>query len=241
MFRNRSPLFEEAPADTGTGGGGGEPAAFDPEAFKVALKTELLGEFNKTLNGFSKTFKADVVKLIPKAPEPLPPPEIHVDPKVDPALNSQLQKLQLQVTNLTKQGEERETALQGERTSRLETERQSAIKTALADIPFKDDASRSLFFKGIQGDIKRDEDGNLVADTANGPITYSDYIKGQADLLPSLLLPKGNGGAGAGAGTKRTGSGFNPLDDVHLTPAGMAKLTSEQKAEVTKSVFSQIA
>lgn len=242
MFYPTSRLFEEASTGTGETGSGGETHVFDPVAFRAELRTEIMGEFNKTLNGFSKTFKADIVKLVtpPKPPDTPPPADPPPgDTKIDPAVNAEMQKLARQVATLTQQNAERETAFQREQASRLETERQAAITGEISKIPWKDDASRALFQKGIQGDIKRDEDGNLIADTATGPITFSDYIKGQAELLPSLLQAKGTGGTGASNAGKRI-NGFNANDMANLEPVAYNKLTPEQRQAVDQTVLAAL-
>src|ERR1700674_2385519 len=91
---NRGSLMDP---DPGAGGGadpaGGNPGAvtFDPAAFK----TEILGEFNKTLNGFAKSLKADFTKLVtpPKAADSVDPPVVDPAKPIDPEKNALILEL----------------------------------------------------------------------------------------------------------------------------------------------------
>lgn len=198
----RSPLFEEA--DPAAGGGGGGAPAFDP----VAFKTEIVGEVNKALQGALKANKNDIAKLFegfrakppndppPGDPPPAEPP-VGGKPPIDPALNARMQQYEREnaaakaaIDALTK---ERDT----EKASNLEKDRVAAVKDALSGVPFKDEASRQLFFDANIGKVKRDDDGNLVVETDAGLLPAKDYLKTRAESMDSLMAPIGTGGAGA--------------------------------------------
>jgi hypothetical protein len=82
--------------------------------------------------------------------------------------------------------------------------------------------------------IKRDEEGNLVAQSADGPVTYDAFIRGYVDKLPNLLAPKGGGGSGATGGT-RTGSGKGYNLDT-MSPSQIAALKPEERAALYQGV-----
>jgi hypothetical protein len=245
-FHLRNVLRDPDPGN----GGGGDPIAFDPAAFKV----ELLGEFNRALNGALKGLKTDIPKWVtsafPKPPDPdpnapPPDPDLEVKPKpgdappVDPALNARLQKAE----RAAKESDERIKRIEAERdaekAANLETQRKSAITEAMASIPFRDEASRQLFYKGIQGDIVRDEDGNLIGNSENGPLPLKDFIKAQADSLQNLLAPKGGGGSGARPGSS-SGGGRNYSND-DLKPENWAKLKPEEQSQVRAGLAEAMA
>lgn len=240
MFFPRSPLFEEV---VDPGGGGGAPPVTPPVFDPAAFKTEILGDFNKTLNGFAKTLKGDVAKEFktalasfqapptgdPLADPPLVPPGDGKPPVIDPTVNAELQKLRRDLDAGQKIIKDRDVALEKERNLRLDTERKSAVDKALDGYEFKTPRAKDVFRKAISPEITRDEDGNLIAETPNGPLPYQDHIKQQLDLSPEFLAANGGGGAGAQPGTRRTG-GFNPADISNLDK--MSSLTPEQQAQV---------
>lgn len=199
----------------------------------------LLGEFRKDINAVSKQVKDLKVAPAPKdPPDPTDPP---VDPPApkdppDPKANTELQKLQRQIQTLTDQTKQLTAERETERTQRLETERVSSVKNAMADIAFRDEGARSLFYNSVIGSIKRDADGNLVAETKDGPVMYDAYVKQQAEQAPYLLQPQGSGGAGARSGKPgASGSNAGPqLEDI--TPAKLAAMKPEEKAALYKTI-----
>jgi hypothetical protein len=195
-----------------------------------------MGEINKTLNGFSKTLKADVTKLLSKPADP-PAADPQADPpadptpgapKVDPAITAQLATLTRTVTDLKKQNETLASERESEKKSRLETERVTSIRNVLNSIEFKDPAAREMFFKAISGDVKYDDEGRLVAEGESGVLPMADYIKTQADANQYLLAPKGGGGAGAVPGNKRPNGAGGPVKMSDLTPEKIAAMKPEE-------------
>jgi hypothetical protein len=229
--------------------GGGDPGAFDPAVFKA----ELMGELNKTLNGALKGLKTDIPKWIsaalPKPPDPDPnappadPDPDHKpkpgDPPIDPALNARLQKAERAAKEYDERIKRIEAERDTEKAANLETQRKAAITEAMAQIPFRDDASRQLFYKGIQGDIVRDEDGNLIGNSENGPLPLKDFVKSQADSLQHLLAPKGGGGSGARPGAPSSGGRQYSNDD--LKPENWSKLKPEEQSQVRAGLAEAVA
>jgi hypothetical protein len=210
----------------------------------MADVTSLLGDFRKDINAVMKAVKE---KPAPKADpadpaaDPTDPPADPAAPpikKVDPAQNTELQQLQRQVktlTDLTKTlTQERET----ERTQRLESERTTAIKDVLAGIPFRDEAARNLFYNGVANSIKRDAEGNLVAETKDGPVMFDAFIKSQAEQATYLLQPQGAGGAGARGGKPGQQSGPSTPQIEDITPTKLASMKPEEKQALYKQIES---
>jgi hypothetical protein len=152
----------------------------------------------------------------------------------DPAVNAELQLLRKQISTLTNDNAKFKQERDQEKAARLETERSTAIRNVLNGIEFRDQESRDLVFSAITGMIKRDEEGNLVAQSADGPVTYDAFFRGYVDKLPNLLAPKGGGGSSATGGT-RTGSGKGYNLDT-MSPSQIAALKPEERAALYKGV-----
>lgn len=245
------------PGESGAGAGEGDKssgATFDPIAFKTELKTELLAELNKNLNGLATRFRDDIGKLIPKARadgDGAGDGAGSGDDKsgagdgkgVDKgtgsgdgvksgeqslaALNAKLSSLTKQVTTLTEENKQEKQKREEAEKSKLETDRVSQIRTVLAGIEFADDKSRNLFFNAYKDQVKRDDNGQLVVETTTGPMVFDEYLKLEAEASPNLLAAKVKGGAGANAGSK---VGGKTLDYSSMSANDMMKLTPEQRA-----------
>jgi hypothetical protein len=218
------------------------PAAPDLAGFLAEVKT-LLGDYRKDINALSKQVK-ELGGKTPKAdPDPNPDLDLNPDPDPkppkkapDPAANTELLQLQRQIKDLTAKTTKLEGERESERNQRLETERTASVRTALADIPFRDEAARTLFFNGVINQIKRDGEGNLVADSKDGPVMFDAFIKDQAAQATYLLQPQGSGGAGARAGKPGQSAPNGPPQMEDLTPARLAAMKPEEKAAVFKHV-----
>jgi hypothetical protein len=214
------------------------PPVFDPESFM----TKILGEFDKRTNALDKKLTAITKSIVkePAAADPPadpnnPPADPPANPKIaDPAVNTELQALRKQIANLQKSNEEstaREKAATG---ARLENERQTAIRNVLNAVEFRDQESRDLVFNAVLPTVKRDDDGSLIADSANGPISFDAHVKSYAEKFPYLLAPKGGGGAGASASTGGRKAAGGPIRMSDLTPEKINALKPEEyKAMMT--------
>ena len=216
------------------------PGAFDPAAFR----TELMAELNKAVNGAIKGLKNELKASQPKpegdtpSGDPTPEPKPAPNPAIDPAVNAELQSLRKQLQQAPEQigavTKERET----ERTARLETERTTAVRDVLNGIPFKDQAKRDLFFRATIGDIKRDDQGKLVAETDNGLMPADAYLKSlvEQESYQDMLAPKGSGGAGARNGSPTMQVGGRRWTMADLTPEKVASLKPEEQASLAQAV-----
>ena len=240
-FVSRFPLMDADPA--AAGGGAATAAGFDP----IAFEAKIFAEMNKTLNGFSKSLLRDVSKIL-KPAEPPPPTDPPTDPpsdpgsppvapkSTDPVVNSELAKLRREMAARDKKLDELIASNAAKDSQLKETNRLSAIRSAVDEISFKDASSKSLFLKSIVGDIAYDEDGQLVAKTDQGAVTVSEYVKSQANLTPALLAPQGGGGAGARPG-QGVGGGTGKISlSKDLTPEAISKWTPEQYTAVMAKV-----
>jgi hypothetical protein len=243
-------------AEGSAGGGGsaadsGQSAGFDPAAFRA----ELLADLRKDLNGITKSLKGDITKSLKELLSAQSQGtgasdsnagnsgnngggtdggQTSTSSAIPPEINARLQAAERQTKALTDKLAEQEARATKAEQEKREGERKSAIRSALADFPFKDKASQDFAFRALAQDIVYDEDGNLIANTDKGAIPYADHIKLTVDGLPGLLAPKGTGGAGARPGAK-SGSAWRPSVDDDFT-----KYTPEQmkiaEAEILRAM-----
>jgi hypothetical protein len=221
------PLFEEAPNPEAPPPAG---PAFDAAAFK----DDLLVELRKDLNGIAKSLKTDLGKLLkPEAPPPSPEPTPTPTPGSDPEKNA----LALQLKRLQEDSDKRIKALEttnAETQKRAEeTERDSKIRSKLADFSFATEQAKETAFQLFKGAVTRSDDGSLVA----GDLPFDKFIETE---LPGthayLLAPKDVSGAGA-----RKGGGSGPnrkftLEDID----NMSKLSAEDQQKLRQQVAAQM-
>lgn len=197
--------------DDGTGagtGGGDQPqnnsGGFDPAAFRTDVMTEL----NKAINGISKQFRTEITKLSEQLkPKPEPEGDGNAAPapattgthaNLPPEVSAEIQNLNRQLKKLKEDTETLNQQREEERKRRLEAERISTIKEAMNSVQFRDEASAKTFFKAIERDVRRNEEGELIAVGDDGvALPVADYVRSMAENLPGLLPPRGNGGSGA--------------------------------------------
>lgn len=264
----RGPLFDAAAGDAGGGAGagagsgagsgsgdGGQSGAggtFDAGAFK----TELMGEVNKALNGFSKSMKTEITKLFQSSGGGSGSggqggqggdggsgsgsggtgSGASADPIKDPAVNAKIQLLEKQLETLRTESEQNKERASKAENERLESERRTYIKDALGKIKFRSQEHRELFFNAHQSQVTRDDDGNFVVQTERGPITADQYLADRANSMPDLLEAKGEGGSGArGSGASNgRGTWVPSMDD--LEPETWNKLSKEQQLQVRQHI-----
>lgn len=219
-------------------------SAFDAAAFKTEFKTELMTELKaelaKAINGVGKDFRKEIAKLGKGGSgengdgkgegegKGEGKGEGEGDPKLPPEVNAALQRMERRV----KASEDATKAVtaerDAERTQRLETERAAAIQSVLAGIPFRDQKAREAAYKMFNPDIKRDDDGKLIAETEKGALPMKDYI--EANTPDWMLAPKGGGGSGAMNGSgSRGGPNWN-MDTMSVTE--LQALKPEERAQI---------
>lgn len=239
------PLREAAGAVPDGGGNPPNPGAtFDPVAFKAELKSELMGDFNKTLNGFASGLKKDIGKLLePKEPTPPAGDPPAGDPPVDPPpaktiaeTNANIARLSKQVETLTRENaSEKERRVAAEKREG-EEKRVNAFDSAIADVPFVSPKARQQFRDAYLQKVVADDDGNFVVNTDKGPMAYADFLKSEAESSAHLLAPQGSGGSGATAGTKPRGG--TRIDIANMSVADIAALPLAKQNELMKEYSS---
>ena len=88
------------------------------------------------------------------------------------------------------------------------------IKEAMSGVQFRDKLAADMFFKAIQGDIVRNEDGDLVARTETGDLPVKDYITETAGSMEGYLAPKGNMGGTGATPSGKAGKGGIDLNSI---------------------------
>ena len=240
------PLRDEAGDGTGAGGGTGTSGAgtgtsggFDAAAFK----TEIMGEFNRALNGALKGLKNDFTKLVQSSRSEgdgqggegtgsgTGTSDTSDTHKTQPdaksrALETEMKKLRERLDSETKARETAETA-------RRNSERDRQVQQALAGYQFADASAAKDAFEIHRGAVKWSEDGAALL----GPDDQSleDWIKGSMSNRKYLLAPEPASGAGARPGGK-TGSRKFTLEDID----NISKLSAEDQQKLRQDVAAQM-
>ncbi len=223
--------------ESGAGAGENNPGG---QIDLAAFEQKIAGLINSTVNGALKNFEKDLTKKFQPAKDPEPDPQ-GGDPKPgagdikDPAINAKLQLLERTIQQLEKKAKDAETREQAATQARLENERVTAVKEVLNGIPFREQSYRDLFFNSVVGSIKRDQDGNLIAESQNGPLPVKDFLTAEVEKFGLLLQPSGASGAGASAGTRVGGKRFTMAD---LEPQRYNSLKPEEQKALHEAVLS---
>lgn len=236
-FWLRSPLFEEAGEGAGGGGGAGagdKPGAFDP----VAFKAEILGEFNRTINGALKGLKSDITKLIKPAEgsgegsggEGGGQGEGGGEGgqgKPDAKYRQLETRFKTLETQLTTERQARETA----ETRGRNADRDRAVQQALSSFQFADAAAGKDAFDLHRGAVKWSEEGVLVGPD-DQPL--EDFIKTSMGNKQYLLAPREVGGAGARRPGQAASRAFT-LDDIDNP-----NLSAEDKTKLRQQIAASL-
>lgn len=219
--------LRNAATEGGDGGGSGEPKpapSFDPVSFKADI-----------LGGVKSLF-ADLMKAQP-APTPAPKPEPDPEPEPKPgsqpdALAAQLAKAQRDFAELNKQlAAQREALANSEKqrqdaeNKRLEAEKSSALKSAIAAAGVRQDGHDELaVILGSQ--ITRSEDGELVGP---GNVALATYIREYVEKRPAWLPPLPGSGVGAGASARKPNQKPIDINDIRpgMSPEDLARANAE--------------
>jgi hypothetical protein len=244
FFASRT-LFDAAGADGAAGGGDGAGAAnsgaatFDAAAFK----SELFGEFNKVLNGFAKTLKADVTKLVtPKQADTTTTADTSTadtsaqgNKSVDPEKNALALELKTLKASFNDKFKALEDAKLAADKKADEAERDSLIRAELGKYSFAPGKAAETAFAIVKAAVQRSEDGSLVA----GDLPMAKFIETELPTNhPYLLAAKDLGSAGARPG--KSAGGQKQFTMADLDPATFQKKTPAEQAEIRKQVFSAL-
>lgn len=214
-FNQRQLLREEA--QVGSEGGGEKPPVFDPAAFQ----TTLLAEIDKRVNGLDKKYKAsfDGFKTTletyrPKAEEP------HVEDPKTGEKGPDLEKIaqQRRIDALEKRDAEREKTTAERERKAEEKERYSDIRAKLGGMQLAGDAEIETAFRLFRDEVRRDEEGGLIAGPDGEP--FDKYMARQIQTVYPFLLPSRNVG---GAGAAKGGNTANGVFDIDKINPNMSK------------------
>lgn len=236
----RGPLFEENTGENGGGGAGTDKkdsGAFDPEAFKTSLLSDFDKRVNDRVNAALKNARKDWEKAY-KPPEQKAEEtksEESTETGTTRKVDAETVQLRRDIEKMKRDHEALTTKLTLSENQKQETERKAAITSAVSEIPWKDAASKNLFLKAVASDIVRDDSGDLGAKVSDEFIPLAEYIKSQAESMPNLLAPKGEGGSGARGGKSESGKGSVNLSDIGLSmTADQRKAAQQQIANLLK-------
>ena len=216
-------------AEGGEGGGSGEPKPAPSFDF-ASLRTELTGIVKSVLGESLKAQPAPTPTPAHKTePEPEPEPKPGSQPD---ALAAQLAKAQRDFAELNKQLAAQREALansekqrQSAEEKRLEAEKSSALKSAIAAAGVRADGHDELaVIMGSQ--ITRSEDGELVGP---GNVALATYIKEYVEKRPAWLPPLPGAGAGA---TQSARNQQKPIDINDIKPG----MSPEDKARAMAQI-----
>lgn len=195
---NSGPLYETV--QDGAGGGGGTPGGFDAAAFQA----QILEGVNKTLNGFAKTFKADIVKLttpvtpvVAADPDPAITPDpaaSGVKPPADPALAAELRARDRQIKELSAQFAAMKLESDATKASAEKKELDATVRTKLNKYKFADDSAAEDAFEIFGSKVKRNDDGAFVGSDGT---PLDQFLEEGIRSKPYLLAPKDVTGGGA--------------------------------------------
>ncbi len=250
----QGPLFEEAGADgAGAGGGSGAGAgaggAGTPGFDAAAFETKMLAAIDGKLNGFSKSMKGDITKLLARnagegsgagagagegsgsgsgagagdgaGGEGLK--------NVDPALAAEIRALRRKNEELSTQFTQIKNENQQTKAEAEKTDLQANLRTKLAKFKLADDNAQNDAFEIFAPKVKRDEEGRIVGHDGT-PI--DQYLDEQLKTRQYLFAPKDVGGAGARGGNRGTGGtrtfSLEDIDNIKsLSAEDQAKLRAQ--------------
>lgn len=210
-----SPLYEAVTDGGAPGGGGGAPPPNPPSdggapggddptlaTLKMSDLTKLLTDtVALQLNGLDAKFDARFKKLTPAAAAPPPPPA--PKPKDGKAEDPEF-------TALRESNELLQKEIATERSTRLKTQEDSALKDALAGFPWNENGQQ-IAYGYFRPMISRDEGGAMLID--GKPL--ETFIKGSVPTaFKPYLQAKPVGGAGAGPGGAGGANGVPQLEDI---------------------------
>lgn len=241
----RAVLRDPDPAPGGGGGGTppAAPAGFDPTAFQNSL----MAEVNKTINGALKNLKADFQKMIPASAQPQADPDPQPTPDPKPGnggapVSAEMRELMNELAKVRReQAADRERikateeARQTEQKQRIEAQRNSLVSDAMSTFKFADPTYAKDAKRLFASELKQTEDGTWTG--PDGIVPAEDYIKAQINARPHILAPLDTSSAGARPGN---GSGKRGLSLDDITPANLAKMSPEERAQMGRDIASML-
>ncbi len=112
-----------------------------------------------------------------------------------------------------------------------EAERSAAIRAELQRLGV---AKIDLAYKAVKDEVRRAEDGRLVANTGQGDLGLRDYLTHFVSENPELLPARIAGGSGAGANQKQAVSGSGGIDLDKIKPGMSAEELENVRHEISR-------
>jgi hypothetical protein len=151
------------------------------------------------------------------------PPDVKA--KFNEAVRSS-EALKVRVDDLEKQKQEADQKLE-------RSERDQTLSTVLSSFSFQDEVAAKSAFTLLRPDVKRLDDGTIIAGD-NLPV--ADYVK---DILPSkygfLLKAKASSGSGA-SGTPNSSGGGQQVSMEDIKPG----MSDQERARVAQAIVSKL-
>lgn len=112
-----------------------------------------------------------------------------------------------------------------------EAERNSTIRAELQKLGV---AKVDVAFRVVKEDIRRSEDGALVANGERGVVSLKEYLTQFVNENPEFLPARNLGGSGITAGSRAAVSGSPPVDLDKIKPGMKADELERVRQEVTR-------
>jgi hypothetical protein len=232
------PLREAVSEGSDAGGGTGAESTqqqpqFDPTAFRQSIMADL----NKTLNGFAKSFKSDIVKTLTPAQQATQTTETTDEgtatqqgqqAKPDAAMLGMQRQVKQLMDQLTAEREARQATESKAKQQRLTADLRSELQKNGVPADRLDAA-----VKVLRDDIRYSEDGeNIVGGSEE--MSLGDYISAAIKNHEYLLPPKPVSGAGA---TPARGSAASKTLTFDSIKPGMSDSDFEATAKQIASLL----
>lgn len=126
-----------------------------------------------------------------------------------------------------------ELAEENARSRRLaeEAERHAAVRAELQRLGV---AKVEVAFKAVKDDIRRAEDGRLVADTDRGQVSLREYLTQFVNDNPELLPARNLGGSGVAPGSKTSPPEEPAVELERIRPGMSAEELDRARREIAR-------
>jgi hypothetical protein len=112
-----------------------------------------------------------------------------------------------------------------------ELDRSNTIRTELQRLGV---SKVDLAYRAVRDDIRRAEDGRLVASTGDGEVSAKEYLHQFVTENPELLPARLSGGSGASSPKAPAAFGGNPVDLDRIRPGMSAEELERARQEVAR-------
>lgn len=151
--------------------------------------------------------------------------------KAEPAYKNELTEERKRREQLERRVNELITENARSRQMAEEAERNSTIRAELQKLGV---AKVDVAFRAVKEDIRRAEDGALVAKGEHGVVSLKEYLAQFVNDNPEFLPARNLGGSGITAGSRAAVSGSPPVDLDKIKPGMTAEELERVRQEVTR-------